>query len=141
MYRPSLWFCQVAPAELEEILRSHPDIDDAAVFGVPDDTAGEGSRAFVVPGRPDISEEDVKSFIAAKVPDHKQLKWGVQFLTAITKSPSGKILRRQLNGVLYKSPLWLAQKELKDKMLSPVSSSTAQLKSVHSLPLSKTERL
>jgi acyl-CoA synthetase (AMP-forming)/AMP-acid ligase II len=90
----------VAPAELEDILRSHPDIEDAAVVGVPDDRWGEVPRAFVVPRRPDISEEDVKNFVAAKVSEYKQLKGGVQFLTAIPKSPSGKILRRQLSGVL-----------------------------------------
>jgi acyl-coenzyme A synthetase/AMP-(fatty) acid ligase len=90
----------VAPAELEEILRSHPDIDDAAVVGVPDDMAGELPRAFIVRRRPDISEEDVKMFVATKVSQHKQLKGGVQFLTGIPKSPSGKILRRQLKGVL-----------------------------------------
>jgi acyl-CoA synthetase (AMP-forming)/AMP-acid ligase II len=53
--------------ELEEMLRSHPDIDDATVVGVPDDRAGEVPRASVVPRRPDISEKDVKSFVAAKV--------------------------------------------------------------------------
>jgi 4-coumarate--CoA ligase len=57
----------VAPAELEEILRSHPDIDDAAVVGVPDDRAGEVPMAFFVPRRPYISEEDVKNFVAAKL--------------------------------------------------------------------------
>jgi acyl-coenzyme A synthetase/AMP-(fatty) acid ligase len=81
-------------------LRSHPDIDDAAVVGVPDDRAGEVPRAFVVPRRPDFSEEDVKSFVAAKVSEHKQLIGGVQFLIAISKSPSGKILRQQLKGLL-----------------------------------------
>jgi acyl-CoA synthetase (AMP-forming)/AMP-acid ligase II len=89
---------QVAPAELEEILRSHPDIDDAAVIGVPDKRAGELPRAFVVPKRPKISEEDVKKFVAEKVSEYKQLKGGVEFLTSIPKSPSGKILRRVLKG-------------------------------------------
>jgi acyl-CoA synthetase (AMP-forming)/AMP-acid ligase II len=99
-YRPSLRLCQVAPAELEEILRSHPEIEDAAVFGVPNERAGEVPRAFVVPRRPDISEEDVKQFVAAKVSEHKWLKGGVQFVTRIPKSPSGKILRRDLKDVL-----------------------------------------
>jgi hypothetical protein len=94
MYRPSLWFCQVAPAELEEILSSHPNIDDAAVVGVPDDRAGEVPRAFFVPRRPDISEEDVKNFVEAKVSEHKQLIGG------------GKILRQLLEGVLWTWPLW-----------------------------------
>jgi len=81
-------------------LRSHPDIDDAAVVGVPDDRAGEVPRAFVVPRRPDFSEEDVKSFVAANVSEYKQLKGGVQFLTSIPRNPSGKILRRQLKDLL-----------------------------------------
>jgi len=50
----------VAPPELEAILRSHPDIDDVGVVGIPYGRAGEVPRAFVVPRRPDISEEDVK---------------------------------------------------------------------------------
>ena len=90
----------MAPTELDKILRSHPDIDDAAVVGVPDDRAGEVPRAFVVPRKPDISEENIKKFVAAKVLDHKQLKGGVQFPTSIPKSPSGKILRQQLKGLL-----------------------------------------
>lgn len=87
---------QVAPAELEEILRSHRDIADAAVVGVPDERAGEVPRAFVVPTRRDLSEEDIKKFVAAKVSEYKQLKGGVKFLSSIPKSPSGKILRREL---------------------------------------------
>jgi 4-coumarate--CoA ligase len=89
----------VTPAELEEMLGSHPDIDDAAVVVVPVDRAGEVPRAFVVFTRPDISEKDVKSFVAAKVSEHKQLI-GVQFLIAIPKRPSGEILRQQLKDVL-----------------------------------------
>ena len=81
-------------------MRSHPDIDDAAVVGVSDDRAGEVPRAFVVPRRPGISEEDVKKYVAAKVSEYKQLKGGVHFLTSIPKSPSGKILRQQMKGLL-----------------------------------------
>jgi acyl-coenzyme A synthetase/AMP-(fatty) acid ligase len=90
----------VALAELEEMLRSHPIIDDASVVVVPDDRAGEVPRAFVVLRRSDISEKDVKSFVAAKVSEHKQLIGGVQFLIAIPKRPSGKIPRQQLKDVL-----------------------------------------
>ena len=38
----------MAPAELEALLKGHPDIADAAVIGIPDDTAGEVPRAHVV---------------------------------------------------------------------------------------------
>jgi acyl-CoA synthetase (AMP-forming)/AMP-acid ligase II len=64
--------------------------------GVPDDRAGQVPRAFIVPKRPNITEEDIKAFIAAKLSEHKQLKGGVVFLTSIPKNPSGKILRKEL---------------------------------------------
>ncbi|GFS23347.1 4-coumarate--CoA ligase [Elysia marginata] len=86
---------QVAPAELEALLLTHPDIQDAAVVGVPDQAAGELPRAFVVvkPGS-DVTEEQVASFVESKVSKTKKLRGGVQFLEEIPKNPSGKILRR-----------------------------------------------
>ncbi|KAJ4444147.1 hypothetical protein ANN_05936 [Periplaneta americana] len=87
---------RVAPAELEEILRSHPHIEDAAVVGIPDERSGEIPKAFVVPKEKKISEEEVKKFVAEKVSDYKHLKGGVEFISSIPKSPSGKILRRLL---------------------------------------------
>lgn len=87
---------QVAPAELEGILLSHPMIADAAVVGVADEWAGEVPKAFVVGKSGDVSEKDVQEFVSTKVAEHKQLKGGVVFLDAIPKSPSGKILRRLL---------------------------------------------
>ena len=59
----------MAPAELEALLLSHPDIQDAAVVGVPDEAAGELPRAFVVlrPGS-DITEDQVASFVDGMIP-------------------------------------------------------------------------
>ena len=56
--------CQVAPAELEALLVTHPKIQDAAVIGLPDERAGELPRAYVVP-RPGekVTEDDVKEFV------------------------------------------------------------------------------
>lgn len=88
---------QVAPAELEEILRSHPDITDAAVVGVDHEKTGEAPRAFVIK-RPEsqTTEQDIKQFVAQKVADFKQLHGGVQFLDTIPKNATGKIMRREL---------------------------------------------
>ena len=87
---------QVAPAELEELLLSHPSIVDAAVIGVPDTEAGERPKAFVVtkPGG-ELTEEDVRAHVRAHVATYKQVH-DVVFTDEIPKSASGKILRRLL---------------------------------------------
>ncbi|EEP79414.1 hypothetical protein UREG_04260 [Uncinocarpus reesii 1704] len=92
---------QVAPAELEAHLLSHPAVADCAVIPVPDDRAGELPKAFVVKS-PSAGLDNAATALAIQkyVEDHKArhkwLKGGVEFLDAIPKSPSGKILRRLL---------------------------------------------
>ncbi|XP_078382022.1 uncharacterized protein LOC144664698 [Oculina patagonica] len=86
---------QVAPAELEALLISHLNIDDAAVIGVPDEKTGELPKAFVVP-KGDITPEAVVDFVAERVAPHKKLRGGVEFIDKIPKSASGKILRKDL---------------------------------------------
>ncbi|KAL2001562.1 hypothetical protein VTN02DRAFT_1586 [Thermoascus thermophilus] len=92
---------QVAPAELEAHLLTHPAVADVAVIPVPDDAAGEIPKAFVVKRLPsNASDEDLAKDIKTYVEKHKArykwLKGGVEFLDVIPKSPSGKILRRLL---------------------------------------------
>ena len=87
---------QVPPAELEEVLITHPNVDDVAVVGVPDVEAGELPKAFVV-RRGNVTAEEIEEFVATKVSPHKKLRGGVEFVDQIPKSPSGKILRRLLN--------------------------------------------
>ncbi|XP_055609208.1 uncharacterized protein LOC129756376 [Uranotaenia lowii] len=88
---------QVAPAELEEILRDHPEVEDAAVVGQPHPISGEVPRAFVVVKKSSkTTEDDLKQFVASKVAVYKKLEGGVTFIDSIPKNPSGKILRRVL---------------------------------------------
>jgi 4-coumarate--CoA ligase len=88
---------QVAPAELEALLLSHPDILDAAVIGVEtEDGYDEVPRAYVVADQKKISGQQIAEFVKGNVASHKQLRGGVVFLDAIPKSPSGKILRKDL---------------------------------------------
>ncbi|KAI6175934.1 4-coumarate--CoA ligase 3 [Aphelenchoides bicaudatus] len=87
---------QVPPAELEDLLMSHPRIRDAAVIGVPDQEAGELPKAFIVRADNNLSAEDVKNYVKEKTVHYKHLRGGVEFLNEIPKSAAGKILRRQL---------------------------------------------
>ena len=84
----------MAPAELEAILRSHEQVSDAAVIGVPNSRTGEKPLAFVVK-HGQISEEDLQNYVASKVSSYKKLE-KVIFVDSVPKSPSGKILRRIL---------------------------------------------
>lgn len=86
---------QVAPAELEEILRDHPKIADAAVVGISNPLTGELPRAFVVkkPNQ-EVTEKEIQDFVTEKVASYKKIDGGVQFLEAIPKNATGKIMRR-----------------------------------------------
>lgn len=91
---------QVPPAELEALLVTHPSIADAAVVPQKDDVAGEVPVAFVVRSHGfELTEEAVKEYIAKQVVFYKKLH-RVYFVHAIPKSPSGKILRKDLRAKL-----------------------------------------
>ena len=87
---------QVAPAELEDLLRRLDGVKDVAVIGVPDERAGEVPRAFVVKADERLTEEEVENHVAANLSRHKHLAGGVEFLEEIPKSAAGKILRKVL---------------------------------------------
>jgi len=90
---------QVAPAELEALLLTHRNVDDAAVVGALDDEAGEVPVAFIVMTAGPRDQRDILEFVAARVAPHKRLH-RVRFVEEIPKSPSGKILRRHLKGLV-----------------------------------------
>ena len=85
---------QIAPAELEAVLVTHPAVADAAVIPFPDDEAGEVPKAFVVL-KSEASAEVIKDFVATRVAPYKKIR-EIEFIDQIPKSLSGKILRRVL---------------------------------------------
>lgn len=89
----------VFPNEIEEVLTSHPQIDEAAVIGVPDEKSGEAVRAYIVRADPTLTAEEVirharESLAAYKVPRR------VEFREELPKSLIGKILRKDLRAEL-----------------------------------------
>ena len=102
----------VPPAELEALLLTHPKIADAAVIAYPSPSeATELPRAYIVPKEPLDSMDpkareglsgEVAKWIEGKVANHKKLRGGVVLIEAIPKSPSGKILRKDLRAMTKK---------------------------------------
>ncbi|TKW09422.1 hypothetical protein SEVIR_6G093500v4 [Setaria viridis] len=88
---------QVAPAELEALLITHPSIADAAVVGKQvEPEIGEIPVAFVAKAQgSELSDDDVKQFVAKEVIYYKKVR-EVIFIDKIPKAPSGKILRKEL---------------------------------------------
>ncbi|GHB36905.1 AMP-dependent synthetase [Streptomyces viridiviolaceus] len=88
---------QVAPAELEALLLTHPGIADAAVIGAHDDDGNEVPHAYVVrrPAAGDLSEGEVMMYVAERVAPYKRIR-RVTFIDGVPRAASGKILRREL---------------------------------------------
>jgi acyl-CoA synthetase (AMP-forming)/AMP-acid ligase II len=90
---------QVAPAELEALLLSHPAILDAAVVRKADEEAGEVPKAYVVLKPDEVSRatgaEAIMGWVAQRVAPHKRIRH-LEFIDQVPKSASGKILRRML---------------------------------------------
>jgi acyl-CoA synthetase (AMP-forming)/AMP-acid ligase II len=89
---------QVAPAELEGLIETHPAVADVAVVGAPDEEAGEMPVAFIV-ARDDLTDLELIAWVAERVAPHKRVR-RVERVKAIPRSPSGKILRRGLRTLL-----------------------------------------
>jgi acyl-CoA synthetase (AMP-forming)/AMP-acid ligase II len=91
----------IYPAEVENALMLHPAVADGAVFGVPDATWGEAVKAAVVrrPGV-EVTEREIIAFCRERIARYKCPK-SVDFVEAIPRNPSGKILKRVL-----REPYW-----------------------------------
>lgn len=95
----------IYPAEIENVLMSHPDIADTAVIGVPSEKWGETPLAFVVSnGGKELSIEDVIAYCEDKLARYKLPK-SIEFIAEIPRNASGKIQKTQL-----RRPYWKGHK-------------------------------
>ena len=85
---------QVAPAELEHLLLTHPAVADAAVVPRPDPEAGEVPVAHVAL-RGQATAEELLAYVAERVAPYKRIR-AVRLAESVPRSPSGKLLRRVL---------------------------------------------
>jgi long-chain acyl-CoA synthetase len=86
----------VYPREVEEILYTSPQVEECAIIGVPDREWGERVTAFIVPKPGEtITPEDLTSFLKTRLSSFKVPKEYIA-LSELPKSPTGKILKREL---------------------------------------------
>lgn len=85
---------QVAPAELEALLLTHPHVADAAVIPSPDEKAGEVPKAIVVL-RDAVDPEEIMAFVAERVAPYKKIR-KLEVVDQIPRSALGKVLRHTL---------------------------------------------
>jgi len=84
----------VYPREIEEVLHTHPDVVDCAVFGIPDDRYGEVLKA-VVEVRTPVDADAIRSHVRERLADYK-VPSVVEFVDELPRDPNGKVLKRLL---------------------------------------------
>ncbi len=91
----------VSPAEIETVLERHPGVLDCAVVGYPDEARGAVPAAFVVPADGVAADviEGIVDYLAERVPHYQQVRH-IEVVTAIPRSPVGKVDRRDLRAEL-----------------------------------------
>jgi malonyl-CoA/methylmalonyl-CoA synthetase len=86
---------KVSALEIEEALREHPDVVDAAVIGVPDDLWGERVVAFVVPASPSVTSESIGAFARGRLAPYKRPK-ELHLVAELPRNSMGKVLKQEL---------------------------------------------
>jgi long-chain acyl-CoA synthetase len=94
----------IYPAEIENVLLSHPQVADAAVFGIPHDDWGEEVKAVIEPAAGAVADsrlaDDILAFCAGRLARFKTPK-SIDFIGEMPRDPNGKLYKRKL-----RDPYW-----------------------------------
>ena len=86
---------KVFPNEVEDVAMSHGGLRECALVGVPDEHSGEVGKMYAVRKKPELTETDLRAFLATKLASYKVPKH-IEFRDELPKTNVGKILRRAL---------------------------------------------
>ena len=94
---------QVSPNEIEELLTTHSSIKDVGVVGVPDEMAGQLTRAYVVLKEGySLDEESIHQLLSKRLSKIKQLTGGIRVVDVIPRNGLGKVSRKHLEELVMK---------------------------------------
>ena len=88
---------QVSPTEVEGVILRVPGVQEVSVVGVPHPVFGEAPRAFIVRAAGSkVTEEEVHIVMEEELAVYKGLAGGMVWMDELPKSPTGKVLRKEL---------------------------------------------
>ena len=91
---------QVSPTEVEDVLLQHESIKEAAVAGVPDEEAGELTRAYIVLKEGySLDEESINQLMRTRLAPYKQLHGGIKVIDKLPRNHLGKLSRKLLQNL------------------------------------------
>ena len=85
----------IYPREIEEVLLEHPEINEIAVVGVPDEKWGEIIKAFIVFKKTGLTLDEVQNFCSNKIASIKMPKI-IEKIESLPRNANGKVLKREL---------------------------------------------
>jgi len=86
----------ISPEEVEDVLHSHPKVEEAVVIGVPDPEWGQQPRAVVVLKKGEVAtDEEIMEYCRSKLAGFKRPR-SVVFVDSLPRNPMGKVLRKAL---------------------------------------------
>lgn len=98
---------QIASAKLEGILGTHPEVERAAVVGLPHPVDGDHPMAFVVlkKGHHEVAEKEIEKFVEERVDDKQRLRGGVKIVKKLYFTVTGKINRKLMKDLFLSGKL------------------------------------